>query len=402
MPEVNMIQAMPDTRGNARFWYRTPAAKAMAPKPPPPGATPKQLGWRSFQYTVPTYATCVRRLAELPDGRIFGTSGNYLGNFVYEPATGIIKDLGRLGLSHYSTAVVGKYVYMSGYPNAGLYIYDTTKPWTANSILGDWTFLSESDPRSNPRLFGYMSTVCGAHKMYGAAVGADGRIYFGGAWMRDGNAGGFAWYDPATQTMGGFWDLFSNHQIDFVTATTGGRYIVISTHRVDDPILGKPKPPQGSLFVFDTMSHTIVRQIDPILLAKGPGPIVGVTGTRVLGWGPYPDSTGAAVSGKSILYGVDVATGQIAFQKVLPVSLPVPVGSNQDEAFDFRLGPDGYVWTFTGSTVLRIDPSNANVQPTALLPTAGRMGFAGEMVYLGGTLDLRRFPRGMGNDISLQ
>lgn len=390
MPEVNVTLMDPDTNGNAQIWYRTPEAKRMAPNPPPANATPRQLGWRAFQYNVPTYPATVRRIVELPDGRLFGTCGNYLGNFMYDPATGRLQHLGRLSLSQYSAVVVGKYVLMSGYPNAALYVYDTTRPWTANAAQANLTLLSETDARSNPRLIGNMTNVCGAHKMYSAAIGADGRIYFGGIWMRDGNAGGFAWYDPATNSMGGFWELFSNYPIDFITATTSGRFIVISTHRADDPLLLKPKPAQGSLFVFDTLTHTIVRQIDPLVLVKGPGPIVGVGPNQVLGWGPVADALGNTIANQSVLYGVDVATGAVAFRKTLPISLPVSIGTNQDEPFDYRLGPDGYVWTYSGTTVLRINPANAVVSPVGKLTSGGRLALSSGTMYVGGLFDLRR------------
>jgi hypothetical protein len=221
--------------------------------------------------------------------------------------------------------------------------------------------------------------------MYAAAVGADGRIYFGGQWIRSGSAGGLAWYDPKTEKAGGFWEPFSTYQITHMAAAADGRYIVISTKRVEDTLLGKPKPKQGRLFAFDTKDAKIVREFDPVMDAKGSGPIVAVGGTRVLGWTVNGEDTQT-----SVLYGADVEAGTVAFRVVLPYPLPVSIGSNQQEAFDFRLGPDGKVWTVIDNRIVRIDPKDASIQVVGRVAKGGRLAFSGKDVYLGAGPTLRR------------
>ncbi len=87
--------------------------------------------------------------------------------------------------------------------------------------------------------------------MYSGVTGADGKVYFGGRWMRDGAGGGLGWYDPKTGQAGGVWEPLSNYQVTHLAAVDQGRRIVISTLAVDDPVLGKPKPAQAALFFFD-------------------------------------------------------------------------------------------------------------------------------------------------------
>jgi hypothetical protein len=386
-PEVNVSRAVPDVDGNAEIWVRSQEAKAAAPKEPPADSTPEDLGWRVFKFTVPTYPQSVYRLRELPDGRLFGTAGAYEGNFLYDPASRKSVHMGKIQLSHYATAVLDGKIYMSGYPTSPLYVYDPSKPWTAGKEKSPGKIYRDHEPGSNPRRMEYLGKqdLAGTHKMYAAVTGADGRVYFGGKWIRNGAAGGLAWWDPEQQKAGGLWKPFSNYQITHMTTAEKNRLLVISTRRVSDSLLGKPKPKQGRLFVYDTSTHEIVREIDPVADANGAGLVVGVGEPRVIGWTENP-----AESKTSILYGADAVTGEVAFRKTLPVRLPVRIGSNQQEPFDFRLGPDGMVWTFMGRTLVRIDPDDATVHPVGTVGRGGPIAFSGGDVYMGGTTELRR------------
>ena len=60
--------------------------------------------------------------------------------------------------------------------------------------------IQDDQPEANPRMLLRMGEkeLAGTHKMYAAATAADGKVYFGGAWIRDGACGGMAWYDPQT------------------------------------------------------------------------------------------------------------------------------------------------------------------------------------------------------------
>jgi hypothetical protein len=247
--------------------------------------------------------------------------------------------------------------------------------------------VSHKSPDSNPRLLGRLSKS-GCHKMYGAAVGASGRVYFGGRWIRTGNGGGLGWWDPAAGKEDGFWKPFSNHQIAFLCSAGDGKYIVISTKRQNDTVLKKPTPTEGKLFIFDDAKKEIVGEITVVKGVLGPGPIAWAGANRVIGWTNDPaDAT------KSILYGVDVEKGLVAWTVPLPFKLPIVIGSNQKEHWDFRLGPDGRIWTFMGAegkTLVRIDPQTATVEGVARVSRGGRLAFSGSDVYMSGTTFLRR------------
>jgi len=385
-PEVSLVRADPDPQGNVEIWVRTPEARSAAPKNPPADAKPEDLGWKVFKFKVPLYPTSIYRLTELPDGRIFGTAGYYEGNFIYDPKTDKAVHMGKIGLSHYATAILDRKIYMSGYPTSPLYVYDPSKPWTAGTGQIGGRALGRSDPRSNPRLLVWLGRkeYAGTHKMYAAVAAADGRAYFGGRWIRDGASGGLAWWDPKTEKAGGFWKPFSNAQITHMTTVNDGKLIVISTRRVSDPLLGKPLLESGRLFLFDVTKGQIVRHLDPVPKAEGAGLVVGV-GSRVIGWTENP-----ADKKSSILYAVDVGENDRVTRKVLPLPLPVRIGSNQKEPFDFRLGPDGKVWTFMRNVVVRIAPQDLTIEPVGRVNRGGRIAFSGGDVYLSGSPVLRR------------
>ena len=388
-PEVSLAHATPDASGSAGIWYRPVDAEPAEPRDPQATHSPEALGWRVFRLQVPVYPTGIHRLTELPDGRIFGTAGAYEGNFIYAPDTDRSTHMGKIPLSHYATAIHDGKVYMSGYPTSPLFVYDPAKPWTAGkgSVLGGT--LKDTDEQSNPRLLVRLGdkTYAGTHKMYAAAVGADGVIYFGGRWYRDGSGGGLGWWNPQTQTPGGIWDVFSNYQIDYMTTAAAGQVIVISSRAVRDATLNKPTPEQGRLFVFDVNQRQIVRHIDPIPGVPGTGPVAGGSGKRVVGFTVAPDD-----EKQSVLYGVDVTTGDVTFRKRLPYPLGVRIGSNQKEAFDFRMGPDGWVWTFVGDALVRIRPDDGKITIVGRIKRCGRLAFTGTDLYLAGQEQLRRVP----------
>ena len=386
-PDVSLARAEPRPDGKAQCWVRTQEARKAAERLPD-NATPEQQGWQIFKYDVSLSPQALYRLRELPDGRLFGTGGAYLGHFVYDPKTGEPHHPGLLHLSHYSTAFVGGKIYMSGYPTSPLFEWNPDQPWTANDPLPNGRALREDDPRSNPRRVARLGQkeIAGTHKMYAAVTGADGKVYFGGRWIRDGAAGGLAWYDPATGEAAGMWKPFSNYQITHMTTIHRGRTVVISTRRVSDPLLGKPKPEQGRLFLLDTTKHELIGHADPVAKAKGAGPIAGVGDGHVIGWTENPEDEKS-----SILYGYDADAGEVAWRKVIPFPLPIRIGGNQKECFDFRLGPDGKVWTYMGKSVLvTIDPADGRVAPVGQVKRGSQIAFSGGNVYVAGTPALRR------------
>jgi hypothetical protein len=380
-PEVYTERILPQAKGvKAELWVK---ARVPGVKP-----DPKYPGWSAFQYDVPLFAMGSLRLSELPDGRIFGTAGAYTGQYLYDPATGKSEYLGAVSLSHYATVIQGNKVWMSGYPGSKLFAYDYTKPWTVGTGAGPGTQLTPVEsPESNPQQVGRFGKS-GCHKMYNGTVGASGHLYFGGRWMRTGNCGGLGWWDPTTGKEDGITDPFSAQQITHVCAAGEGKYIIISTKKVVDTVLKKPTPNEGKLFIFDDSKKEIVSEITVEPGIAGPGPIVWAGGNRVIGW--TQDSTDPQ---KSILYGVDAEKSEVVWKQPVPYGLPIEIGGNQTEEFDFRLGPDGQIWTFMGekgSVLVRIDPQTVKIEPVAEVGKGGRLAFSGGDVYLSGTTFLRR------------
>lgn len=378
--------AVPDVDGWAEIWVRTAQAKAAVPAGTPADAPPEQLGWQRFRFQVPLYAHSIYRLTELADGRLFGTAGAYEGNFVYDPKTGHARHLGKIQLSHYATAVSGGKVYMSGYPSSPLYVYDPQQPWTAGTFVRG-RVVQDDQPEANPRMLLRMGEkqLAGTHKMYAAATAADGKVVFGGAWIRDGACGGVAWYDPRTGQAQGIWEALSNYQVTHVAAVDEGRVVAVSTRRVDDSVLGKPKPEQGALWFLDLQQGKLTGKFEPVPLAKGTGPIVAVGGSRLVGWTENPQDAKA-----SILYAVDARGPGLVYRRDLPFPLPVAIGSNQQEPWDFRLGPDGRIWTFADNVLVRIAPEDGAVTVVGRPDRPGPVAFADGRVYLGGTTAVRR------------
>jgi hypothetical protein len=398
VPELSFAMANPDVNGEAVIWYRLPADKAVAQasgleKPvvsaeePPKDEVMHAAGWKAFRFTAPTFPLRIDRLTESPDGRLIGTAGHYQGNFFFEPATDKCLHPGRIGLSHYSTVVHDGMIYMSGYPNGPLFVLDPAQPWTAGTRSGATGVLRETDPLSNPRMLTYLQKA-GAKKMLAAAA-AGGKVYFGGVWMREGNWGGLGWWDVAAGVEGGFWKPFDSYQIRFLAAADKGRTLVISTLPVENTALGKPKPAEAVLFFLDTKTDMLSAQsLVPVPGCRSTGPVIAVGGSRVMGWTEDPANPGGA----SILYGVDAAGKTLLFSKNIPFPISLELGGNQWDASDFRLGPDGKIWTFMSGKLACIDPADASIEILGSTGTGGRLALAGNDLYLGGTDTLRRVP----------
>jgi len=394
-PDTFASWAAPRRNGDCEFWYRNPADRdaARLKKPADPAdAGPEEQGWQVLRYTVPVHESRrITGLLELPDGRLFGKCDAYQGNFIYDPKTYEYTHLGRLHLSQYAALVHEGKVYMSGYPSCVLYRYDPAKPWTSQKVLkfrGRALPVTHKD--SNPRQIAILRHKAGAHKMWAAAIGLDGKLYFGGRWYRDGNCGGLGWWDTKKEEIGGFWKPFTSYRIHYMTATGGGKYIVISTQPVTDMFNQKPAPEEGKIFILDSATDEIVRSFAPVPKAQSTGLVAGCGGSRFMGIAPDPEKLD-----RTILYGADAATGKVHWKKTLPFALDWRTRhmKHGGEQFDFRMGPDGFIWTFCGPCLVRINPADAEVIPVGDIRVGGKIAFSGDDVYFTGTATLRKEPR---------
>jgi len=98
---------------------------------------------------------------------------------------------------------------------------------------------------------------------------------------------------------------------------------------------------------------------------------------------------------RSILYGVDVTTGELLFSKNLPSSVSTddywPHWVDPSYEYNaFERGPDGFVWTWLRDVLVRIDPKDAGVHVVARVDPVGWPTFVGNDIYLSGPEQLRR------------
>ena len=104
-------------------------------------------------------------------------------------------------------AVQGDKLYWSGYPSGPIDEFDPARPWTL--LKGGPPGHDPPDiksPKSNPRrVVDSLFKQTRVKKVFSAVVGADKRIYFGGAGIRDYAGGSFAWFDPETGQHDGMW-----------------------------------------------------------------------------------------------------------------------------------------------------------------------------------------------------
>lgn len=385
-PEVYRGQVDP-VDGKAYLWWRSADDAARAPKPMPDETKPEDLGWKRLELRdVETYPLAIHRLVPLPDGRLFGTAQAYIGRFLFDPKTGKGRPLGNGGPSIYALAVHGERLYWSGYAGGPVDEFDPARPWTL--LRGGPPGHEPPDIKSaesNPRrVVDSLHGKTRVKKMFSAAIGADGCLYFGGAGIRDYSGGSLGWFDPESGEYDGVWRPFSGYRIYWVTSALDGRYIVASTKTATDELNGDVRPESAKLFVWDTAEKKIVRDFVPVPKATKAGPVIEVTHGRLLGMTEDPD-----VENGGLLLGVDVRTGAVLFTKKLPDTLRFRWGHGTTH-WDYVKGPDGNVYTYLGNVLVRIRPADASVEVLGRPGRVGRLCFSGNDLYLAGDEPVRR------------
>jgi hypothetical protein len=364
-PQVYEGQLYPDEHDQATIWWRPQA---------------DQGEWRKITIDgVEKHAMGVHRLALLPDGRLFGVSGGYQGRFIIDPKTGKSIEVGAQGGgSIYAFLEHQGKVYWSGYPSGPIYVYDPAKPWTLRQPgpPGGPQPIAQTAAGSNPRWCtwdgkdGIVNLKTRVKKMLWATAAGDGRLYFGGKGERDYSGGSLAWLDPKTGEIGGMWEPFAQAQIGWLSTACQGRYVVIGAQ-------------QGKVFLYDTAHRKLAGDFTPVEKASRSGPLLEVAEGLMLGITHDPQ-----VKGGGVLYAVKVPSGERVFQKKLPASVPFNWIDGIDR-WDFQLGPDGFIWTVLGNTLVRIDPRDASVHPVGKAESIGQFVFVGRDLFLSGASTLR-------------
>ena len=380
-PEVYQGQLDPDANGRAYLWYRQEGVK---PAGSQPADSPESKGWNKIVLeNVETYPLPIHRLLALPDGRIFGTAPGYQGRFIFDPRTNKATLLGRGGSSIYTLIAYDGKIYWSGYSSAPVEVLDPEKPWTLSVPLAPGQ--KETGPR-NPRHVGSVFQPTRVKKVFAVVAGADGKLYLGGVGQRDYTGGGLGWYDPKSGATGGMWEPFTGYGIHWLEPVLDGRLIVISTRTAKDEKHNNERPPVAKVFVYDVAAGKIVHEIVPVEGAQKldkAGPLVEIAPGRVMGLTEDPETQGGG-----ILYGLDVQTGAVLFNKKLPACLKFEWAQGTDK-YGFCKGPDGQLYTFLGDVLVRIDPADGRVTPIGKVDSA-QMVFQGRDLYLAGQEQLRR------------
>ena len=328
----------------------------------------------------------------MPDGRLYGTGDDYVGTFMFDPKTDQTTYYGpRTGLAPYTTIVYGDKLYLSGYSGGHLFVFDPARDWTLGKggPPGE-AAPDQADVRSNPRYLGDFDKTTRVGLMHSSALGADGKLYFGGFGLRHYTGGGFGWYDPEARKMDGFWKALSGYAVQWIARAFNGRLIVISTIRAANELSNHQPPKEAKLFVCDVSTREIVREIVPLAKGHTTGLITEVAPGRLLGLTSDPEH-----GDRSILYGADVTKGELLFTKGLPspVSIDASWPHWVDPSYEYHAfvrGPDGFVWTYLKDVLVRIDLEEASVHVMGKVNPVGWPTFAGRDLYLAGSEPLRR------------
>lgn len=417
-----------DSKQNKRYWLgdgqvtlitdeKTPPAHASdAPKASAPIQFKTDSDWKpdgegvvvaplefedgkkiDLKFTIPTFPANVYQVSAGPDGKIYGSGGNYLGIFIYDPQTNTSRHLANAPVSIPLLNWIDGKLIMSGYPRGVTLSYDPTKPWTGRNKQSD---------RNPANVVHLGNEGAGFHIAYASAVGADGKFYATGGWYRNGNGGGLGWVDVATKQAGGIHEGMGSYRTTHLTAVGNGRYMVMSSKTVMNQDTGEAPPAQARIFVYDIQEGKLT-SFETIKDVNHTGAIAGAPGdsTTVLAITSYPYPAEEKPENRaSLLYAFDALTGKVLWQKKLPHACGFIPNENFDGSVGFQMitGPDGFIWTYLGgkmaavdparhwglayedARLVRINPANGEIHVVGIVGTAGKMAFLNKDVYLTG------------------
>ena len=376
-PELTMNQLIPRPDGTSVLGYRMPGEET----------------WRRLEFKVKTFPQKLWRLTALPDGRLLGRAGSHLWSYTYDTRTDEMKWLGTIkALEQFAPALVHPEgaVYLTGYAGSPFFEFDADKPWTPERAEPGEKPVPLDSPDSNPRLLVSFHKLMMTKVITDTALGSDGHVYVGGIVMREGNGGGFGWWDPEARQAGTLpRDLFYGYEILHVSPAYGGDKIVMASKVTIDNRTGKT-PDTAKLFVFDVKEEQITDAFEPIPGAKAFTKLVEVSPGRMVGvsmdvnWREYYGSTDGT---PFVLFALDLKQ-----RKVVARAKPsAPIWAFQHGYRDgqhFKLGPDGFIWTYMGQererpALVRIDPRTLDVHIVGAVDGMGPLVFVGKDLYRG-------------------
>lgn len=345
-----------DQDGTVRIWYRLDSGSK----------------WQMITYKVTGRPVTMRRLALMPDGRLLISTTDYDGLYTYDLKTRKIEHEGVDQQSHYCTLVIGRKVYLGGYPGGNLYIWDPARPWTALKGTPDDPAPYEALPECNPHRIIWAKPEGFQHPRF-LLQGSDGFLYTGIHGERAAHGGVISWCDLQGGNGGFLREPFEGHDVAGMCTAMQGSKIIYSSS-------------PGRLFVFDVASKTIDWTIDD--------PLSGMHGGFVAEYAPGKLLLAAAGRLNAEEKGTAICKVDMTARKVTADA--EYLGQLNDGGYywmtDFFLGPDNNAYTIIEDSLVRIDPETLRVTRISRIGTGGSFAFVGADIYLTGTKNLRRVP----------
>ena len=324
-PQLDLSEVNPDGQGIGRIAWR------------PNGSTGP---WKTTSYKVKyTTPVDIDSLLPLPDGTVLGSAKQYHGYFRFNPKDRSFKRFGSFKLSGGARAQLNGLIYLAGYPNGSLYVYDPKKPWTTTA----------RSPISNPTHLGNF-TQTGTHYAYFLLPARNRRLYYAGRRERTGVGGGIGYYEPATKTFVGHHEQLSFLSPQGLAVFDDLERVVYSGRLGDDPARPGQSPVEAQLVVYNLGLQEIER------LTVKPG--LRNTGLVFVG-APKHVIVGVAAAERAIYRYDLVARKLLDWEELNDAVGPVT-----------RREADGSIWMVVGAELFRVDPA------TLAMTSAGKLAHA--------------------------
>jgi len=349
--------------------------------------------WDNMDVLMPQYTRGIKRLVKAENADfILMAGGEYSGVGKHELNTNLQTYSGASGISIYTMQSAGDKIYIGGYPNAAIQVYDTSKDFIGkvdyDAFHPDNANAVRDESERNPKNLANLYLQGGCKTLYASVLAADAKIYYTGKWRDNGNGGCLSWIDTTDDTTDGFSQIFSNYRGRDVTTTGNGRYVVISTEGVEDVNdASKPEPENGRLFVYDTLLDKTqeMRMWDPFSEAEAAttGYIVGSGGTTITG---IVNVKNDAERKTAYVYKMDVLTGKLLFKTQIDkgVAFTAFDNHNSQEIIRYYKGHVYFIagWTWRDKYFVRVE-EDGSLRSMAKLPIND--GFS-EFIFVGNDL----------------
>ena len=276
---------------------------------------------------------------------LFGNCRQYRGFFRYDAQTGKTTYYGKHGPSGPRYAHANDKIYFTGYPTAGLYVYDPKRPWRTKDTV------PRVPPRKyNPKFIDYLGISSGAHYSYFLIPAKNGRLYFGGRLERGHTGSGVAYYDTKTKKIVGHHRNLNFIKPRGLVVLEPLNRIILSGSLQGDPNSTAKKPKEAQLVFFDLDLNEIERMSprDGLLATGHLYPLPG--NKNILGNIKDPNAQAA-------LYRYNVETKQLELWKELKTPVDQVVIRKSDDTY----------WVTQGTLLGRLNIDTLEITPVGTI-----------------------------------